>query len=315
MVVGPDRSVVPPKGSAVTIGAYDGVHLGHRRLLAELMQRASAAGLESVVVTFDRHPATVLRPESAPALLTDAGQKLELLESAGVDKVLIVPFDEARASEPAEEFVQEVLVGALGTRVVVVGENFHFGHKRAGDLSLLASMGEVAGFEVVGMPLEIGPGGEPISSTRVRGLIAAGDVGGAAAMLGRPHELRGTVVPGDGRGGLELGFPTANVQLPPGMALPAEGIYACRYERPGGSVHPAAVSFGRRPTFYEPGSQGPLLEAYLIDFEGDLYAEEARVSFVARLRDERRFESAGELAAQMSLDVESTRKALAGGCC
>lgn len=305
--------VPPGAGSAVTIGAYDGVHLGHRALLARLRARAGAQGLETAVVTFDRHPATVVRPESAPLLLCDLDQKLELLASTGVDRVLVLPFDEERAREPAREFIDEVLVGALGTRVVVVGEDFHFGHGRQGDVAMLREAGAEVGFAVDGVTLETAsvagdPG--PISSTRIRALVAAGEVAQAAALLGRPHQLRGTVSHGDGRGGPELGYPTANVDVPPGMAVPGQGIYAGYYERPGGSRWPAAVSIGTRPTYY--GSRGPvLLEAHLLDFDGDLYGEVARVSFVERLRGNQVFDTTEALVSQMDRDVAATRKLLA----
>ncbi len=313
VVFGPQRSTPPPAGSAVTIGAYDGVHLGHQHLIAELRRRAEAGGLATVVVTFDRHPATVVRPESAPPLLTDLDQKLELLAACGVDRTLLVPFDRQRADESAEEFVTEVLVDALAARSVVVGADFHFGHGRKGNVDLLTDMGRRYDFVVDGIGLQssgAGGAGGPVSSTRVRALLADGDVVGAGHLLGRPHQVRGVVERGDGRGGPELGYPTANVALSPGLALPAEGIYACRYQRPGGAVLAAAVSFGRRPTFHE-RADGPLLEAHLLDFDGDLYAEEARVSFVARLRDEVRFDDIGQLVDQMGRDVAETRRVLA----
>jgi riboflavin kinase/FMN adenylyltransferase len=309
VVDGPEHCIPPAGGSAVTIGAYDGVHLGHRHLLSELLRRAEARHLTSVVVTFDRHPATVVRPQSAPPLLTDREQKLELLASAGIDRTLVVPFDEARANETAEEFVLEVLVQALGARLVVVGEDFHFGHRRAGNVELLAEMGALHGFEVVGLTLEEDGSREVVSSTRIRGLLAAGDVSAAAVLLGRPHQVRGVVVHGDGRGGVELGFPTANVEVPDEVAMPGEGIYACWYERPDGSVHAAAASLGRRPTFHA-AADAPVLEVFLLDFAGDLYGEAARVSFVTRLRDERRFETTEALVEQMTGDVTAARQAL-----
>ncbi len=305
----------PVGGSAVTIGAYDGVHLGHRALLGELEARALADGLTTAVVTFDRHPATVVRPESAPLLLCDLDQKLELLEAAGVDRTVVVPFDAERANETAEEFVNELLINGLDARLVVVGEDFHFGHGRKGNVALLREMGSAAGFEVDGVSLQAdgggpGAGSEPISSTRVRSLVAAGRMEEAAALLGRPHQVRGEVVRGDQRGGTELGFPTANVAVPAGICLPAAGIYAGWYERPDGSRWEAAVSVGRRPTFY--GNDGDLLvEAHLLDFSGDLYGEEARVSFVSRLRDEVAFDSVEALIEQMGRDVEVTRATLA----
>ncbi len=301
----------PPKtGSAVTIGAYDGVHLGHRTVLADLRRRATDAGLATVVVTFDRHPSSVVRPEHAPRLLCDLDQKLELLAHAGVDRTVLVRFDEARATETAEEFVQGTLVDALATRLVVVGEDFHFGHGRKGNVELLAEMGHVYGFTVDGVHLASDtPSGPPISSTRIRALLAGGAVEEAARLLGRPHRVRGEVASGDGRGGSELGFPTANLAVSPELALPSEGIYACWYERATGELHRAAVSVGRRPTFY--GDTGALLvEAHLLDFSGDLYGEEGRVSFVRRLRDELAFSSVDDLVAQMHRDVADARAAL-----
>jgi riboflavin kinase/FMN adenylyltransferase len=297
-----------PGGAAVTIGAYDGVHLGHQYVLGEVRRQAASAGLATAVVTFDRHPATVVRPESAPLSLTDLDQKLELLSATGVDRTLVVPFDQARAAESAEEFVAEVLVRALGARLVVVGEDFHFGAHRSGNVTLLTELGEKHGFRVVGLALEgdSGAAGAVVSSTRIRQLLAAGDVVAASRLLGRSHQVRGTVERGDGRGGPELGFPTANVDVPPGIVLPAEGIYACWYERPDGSLHPAAASLGRRPTFYR-SADAPLLEAFLLDFAGDLYGEPARVAFVARLRDEQRFDSVKELVRQMEADVAAAR--------
>ncbi len=308
VVIGPEHCVPPVRGSAVTIGAYDGVHLGHRHLIGVLRSMAADRDLDSVVVTFDRHPATVVRPESAPLLLTDLEQKLELLAGTGVDRTVVVSFDEARANETAEDFVTEVLVEALGAQLVVVGEDFHFGHGRKGNVSLLTEMGARHRFEVVGLGLEADKAGEAVSSTRIRRLLASGDVTTASRLLGRYHQVRGTVVHGDGRGGPELGYPTANLDVPADVELPGEGIYACWYERADRSVHAAAASVGHRPTFADHGAT--LLEAYLLDFEGDLYGEQARVSFVERLRDDRRFPGVDELVAQMALDVAAARAVL-----
>lgn len=315
IITDPAACAPPRSGSAVTIGAYDGVHLGHQALLGQLRDRAENDGLTTVVVTFDRHPASVVRPQSAPKLLCDLDQKLELLAATGVDRTVVIPFDRQRANETAEEFVREILERGLNSRLIVVGEDFHFGHGRKGNVALLREMGEVAGFTVEGLSLagtEEEPFGpiEPISSTRIRGLLAEGQVGEAAALLGRPHQLRGPVVHGDNRGGAELGFPTANVEIPPAIAIPATGIYAGWYRRPDGTRWPAAVSVGRRPVFY--GTEGELLvEAFLLDFSGDLYGEEARVSFVSRLRDELSFDSVDELVAQMGRDVGAVRTLLA----
>ncbi len=305
-----EQSSPPTTGSAVTIGAYDGVHLGHRTVLTDLCRRAAEAGLASVVVTFDRHPASVVHPERTPKLLCDLDQKLELLAEVGVDRTVLIHFDDVRAAETAEAFVLETLVDALATRLVVVGEDFHFGHGRKGNVELLVEMGRVYGFTVDGVHLASDtPSGPPISSTRIRGLVADGAVEEAARLLGRPHRVRGTVVAGDGRGGSELGFPTANLAIPAEFAVPGVGIYAGWYERPSGDRHRAAVSVGRRPTFY--GDEGALLvEAYLLDFDGDLYGEDARLSFVRRLRDEAAFSSVDELVDQMHRDVADARRAL-----
>jgi riboflavin kinase / FMN adenylyltransferase len=330
-VVTPEETSTSGAETAVTIGAYDGVHLGHRMLLGLLRSEADQRGLASAVVTFDRHPATVVRPESAPLLLTDTEQKLELLAACGVDVTVVVPFDERRANETAEEFVERILVQALRARLVVVGEDFHFGHGRKGNVALLEELGRAHGFEVVGValagadgsragaPLPGVPGPsaehEIVSSTRIRRLVADGHVAAATALLGRPHEVRGTVVRGDGRGASELGFPTANLAVPEGIAVPGVGIYAGWFRRAGGNALPAAISVGRRPTFYgDPAGGGalarPLVEAYVLDFAGDLYGERVAVAFVERLREERRFERVGDLVLQMEDDVARTRSLL-----
>src|SRR3954471_15894426 len=300
----------PEQGCVVTIGAYDGVHLGHRALIGRVRTMAAELGAASAVVTFDRHPAMVVRPDSAPRLLTDLDQKLELLASTGVDYTLVVHFDEARSQESAEDFVREVLVGCLRARAVVVGHDFHFGRNRQGNVPFLQEMGAAHNFDVLGINL-IGEerGGEPVSSTRIRRLLLDGDVAGAAALLDRPHEVRGTVMHGDKRGGAELGFPTANVAVPDEILLPADAIYAGWYETPDGAVHATAISLGRRPTFYE-DAQTSLLEAYLLDFDGDLYDQPAKVRFVQRLRGEVKFDTVDALIAQMGDDVEATRRAL-----
>lgn len=296
----------------VTIGAYDGVHLGHRKVLQLVRELADARGLDAVCVTFDRHPAQVVRPETAPALLTCLDHKLELLVGADlVDIVCVLPFDEGRSKETAEDFVHEVLVGLLGVRLVVVGADFHFGHHRGGNVALLQRMGADLGFEVIGLGL-VAPESdivhEPYSSTRVRHRLAAGDVAGAAELLGRPHEVRGVVVEGDRRG-RELGFPTANVALTPDVCLPADGIYAGRFRGTDGELRPCAISLGRRPTFYA-NQEYSLLEAYVLDFDGDLYGQQVAVQFVERLRGEQRFDSVDDLVAQMQRDCDQARALL-----
>ena len=306
--------VLPTRGGrAVAIGAFDGVHLGHRAVLRVVHDLARARGFTSTVLTFDRHPAEVVRPGSAPPLLTTLDQKLELLDATGAgDECLVLPFDDARSKEPAEDFVSEVLAGVLDTRLVVVGDDFHFGYRRHGDVPLLKRMGAELGFDVLGYGLvasresdDAPDGGVPYSSTRARELLARGDVEAAAAVLGRPHEVRGRVERGDQRG-RELGFPTANVAVPDRICLPADGVYAGTYIGEDDIERAAAVSLGRRPTFYEESGL-LLLEAYVLDFEGDLYGQNATVRFLRRLRGQERFESVDDLIAQMARDVQAVR--------
>ncbi|HEV2644538.1 MAG TPA: bifunctional riboflavin kinase/FMN adenylyltransferase, partial [Candidatus Elarobacter sp.] len=260
-------------------------------------------------LTFDRHPAEVVRPESAPKLLTTLEQKLELLAGTGnVDECLVLPFDAARSKEPAERFVEELLASALQARLVVVGADFHFGFRRHGDVPLLQLMGAELGFETIGLGLVAAPDGAagvPYSSTRIRELIGAGQVEAAAAMLGRPHEVRGPVDRGDARG-RELGFPTANVSVPANICLPVDGVYAGTFSGADGVARPAAISAGRRPTFYAEAGLF-LVEAYVLDFDGDLYGQDARVRFTHRLRGQERFEHIDDLVAQMRRDVQAVR--------
>jgi len=304
----------PASGTAVTIGAYDGVHRGHREVIGRVRALARAEGLESAVVTFDRHPASVVRPESAPKLLTDLEQKLELLAETGVDHALVVHFDASRAAESAEDFVHEILVDALNAKRIVVGADFHFGNGRRGNVGLLSEMGASLGFAVQGIDL-VGIDGraaaeaERVSSTGIRNALLSGDLDLANEALGRPYEIRGLVGRGDQRG-RDWGFPTANVAVPDDILLPKDGIYAGWYERPDGSVHAAAISLGRRPTIYE-HQPFSLLEAHLLDFEGDLYGERARVRFVAWLRGDVRFESVDELVEQIGRDCDAARTVLA----
>ena len=312
MLIHRDLADTSDRSTVVTIGAYDGVHLGHRAVVAEVRRLAADRNLESAVVTFDRHPATVVRPESAPKLLCDPAQKLELLASTGVDATWLVPFDEQRSQETAEEFVLEVLVDCLRAKVVVVGEDFHFGKGRGGNVALLQSLGAEYGFDVIGMPLVGGAGalGRKVSSTQIRRVLEAGDVARGEELLGRYHEVRGPVVHGDARG-RTLGFPTANVAVPTDICLPADGIYAGWYLRPDGVALPAAINLGRRPTFYD-AQPYSLLEAFILDWSGDLYDENARVEFVQRLRAEMKFDSIDALVDQMNADVIHARRVL--GC-
>jgi riboflavin kinase / FMN adenylyltransferase len=300
-------------GAVVTIGAYDGVHLGHQAVLRLVRELADARGLEAALVTFDRHPAEVVRPESAPRLLTTLEQRLELLDGTGdLDLCWVLTFDEARSKEAAEDFVREVLVDGVGARLVVVGADFHFGHRRGGNVPLLERMGAEFGFEVLGLGLVAVEGdatGVPYSSTRIRELLAKGDVAEAARLLGRPHEVRGVVERGDQRGAEHLGMPTANLTVPERICLPAEGVYAGTFVAEDGVERPAAISVGTRPTFYEDGDV--LVEAYVLDFDGDLYGQRVKVRFREWVRGQERFDSTEALVEQMNADVEATRRILA----
>ena len=305
----------PEAGTVLTIGAYDGVHRGHQKVIGRVRDLAAAQGCKSAVVTFDRHPARVVRPESAPLLLTDLDQRLELLAPTGIDYTLVLTFDDERRHESAEDFVHEVLLNCMAVRTVVVGEDFHFGHERRGNVALLEELGRDLDFTVEGLELfdaDGRPAGENgrVSSTAIRRALASGDIEAATAALGRHHEVRGVVAHGDKRA-RELGFPTANVAVPDDIQLPADGIYAGWYERPNGDVHPAAISLGRRPTFYET-AHASLLEPHLLDFSGDLYDEPAKVRFVERLRAEEKFDEVDDLIAQMGRDCEAARRVL--GC-
>jgi riboflavin kinase / FMN adenylyltransferase len=303
--------VAPPEGpgSALTIGAYDGVHLGHRAVIRRVRELADALGVAAGVVTFDRHPARVVRPGSAPRLLTSLDQRLELLEATGLlDQVWLLSFDAARATERAEDFVELDLVGRMRVRAIAVGEDFHFGYKRGGTVELLRAKGAVHGFTVEALdllPIEGAAPGDVVSSTRIRTLLAGGDVAGAARLLGRPHEVRGVVAPGDRRGG-GFGFPTANVVVDPEICLPAEGIYAGSLVTRDGVERRAAISLGRRPTFDDAGELR--LEAHVLDFDGDLYHQDVAVRFERWLRGEKRYDSVEALATQLRADVAETRR-------
>ena len=312
MQVVTDLSTSPWSGerSVLTIGMYDGVHLGHRTVIEQLKARAKELGARSVVVTFDRHPMSIVRPEQAPKLLTTLDQKLELLESTGVDAVVVVGFSEEQSRETPVDFVKRVLVDALHCRAVIVGNNFLFGHMRQGNVTLLREMGERHDFSAEGIVLVPRADGvdEPVSSTAIRRALAGGEIDTATRMLGRPYELRGTVVDGDKRG-RTIGVPTANVASPEGMCLPADGVYAAVYRRPDGSEHACALNLGRRPTFYE-NQQYSLLEAHLLDFAGDLYGEQASIEFLAFLRSEQQFSGLDQLKGQLQVDIEHARSAV-----
>jgi riboflavin kinase/FMN adenylyltransferase len=273
-------------GRSVAVGTFDGVHLGHRQVIA---------GSDSVL-TFDPHPVSIVAPQHTPKLLTPLARKAELIAELGVEELIVIGFDAEFASKTADEFVGDVLVGALGATRVAIGENFRFGHKAQGDPRLLAADTR---FDTVVHPL-LEVDGEIVSSSHIRGLLLAGEVAEAAALLGAPYQLRGEVVHGDERG-RELGFPTANLVPEEALACPGHGVYACLADGA-----PAAVSIGVRPTFQT--GRGELIEAYVLDFDGDLYGRELRLDFLARLRGERRFETAEALIEQMHSDVQHTRE-------
>ena len=274
----------------LAVGEFDGVHLGHREVIS---------GADTVL-TFEPHPRTVVAPDSAPKLLTSLDIKADLIASLGVDELVVIPFDGARMAQTAQDFIDQELVGRLGAERVSVGENFRFGHRARGDVALLR---EQEGFETrVAQLVELD--GEIISSTHIRGLVAAGDVAAAARFLAAPFQMRGTIAHGDKRG-RTLGFPTANLVPDPQLVVPDHGIYACRAEVDG-SAHVAAVNVGVRPTFKT--GRGLLVEAFLLDFDGDIYGRELRLEFLERLRGERRFDDVDALVEQMAADVEQTRR-------
>jgi riboflavin kinase/FMN adenylyltransferase len=273
-----------PGRRAVAVGAFDGVHLGHRRVIESLL----AAGPETTVITFEPHPRTALGHRVE--LLTTLERRLELLEELGVAATLVLEFTLDLARLEPEEFAEQVLRG-IGAEVVVAGDNFRFGHGRRGDLELLAGLG----FDVQAVPLL-----EGVSSSRIRELVADGDVTGAAELLGRPHEIEGIVVAGHARGGT-LGFPTANLNVRPDLAVPGNGIYAGA-----AAGHRAAVSIGLNPHY---GGRERRIEAFLLDFSGDLYGRRLVVELWQRLRDEQAFESEEALIEQIARDVEATRAA------
>lgn len=295
---------------ACTIGVFDGVHVGHQEVFRTVRAVAERLGVASAVVTFDGHPAHVVRPESAPRLLTTLDQKLELIEAAGIDYTYVVHFDEERATTPAEEFVEQVFVCALHAKAIVVGEDFHFGAGRSGNVEALTRLGEEKNFEVHSLELirHNDEAREPVSSTKIRRALAGGDVARVAEMLGRPYEVGGVVQHGDRRG-QQIGFPTANIPVSKVMAWPADAVYAGWCCLPDGSRHRCAINIGRRPTFYE-HAENSLLEAHLIDFDGDLYGDEVKVSFAAFLRSERKFEGIDQLVEQLKADVDDARSLL-----
>lgn len=285
----------------VSIGVFDGVHRGHQALIGRAVLRARETGLPAVVLTFDPHPSEVVRPGSHPPVLTPVRRKAEIMEKLGVDVLVVLPFNTDFSKLGPAEFVHVVLVEKLHAAAVVVGENFRFGHKAAGDLDELRTLGRKFGFSTEGLPM-LRDDDVTLSSTFVRSSIDAGEVGQAAEALGRPHRIDGIVVRGEGRG-RQLGYPTANVQSERHVAVPADGVYAgwavLRGER-----RQAAISVGTNPTFE---GRKRTVEAFILDFDEDIYGCELGVEFVERIRGMEKFDSVDDLVEQMGRDVEKAR--------
>ncbi|HEY2949064.1 MAG TPA: bifunctional riboflavin kinase/FAD synthetase [Micromonosporaceae bacterium] len=290
--------------AVVTVGVFDGVHRGHQATIGQAVKRAKDLGVQSVVVTFDPHPAEVVRPGSHPAVLTEPAYKAELIEALGADVLCVIPFTPEFSRLSAEAFVHDVLVEHLHAALVVVGENFRFGHRAAGDVPLLGRLGRMFGFGVESPPL-VADDGTVFSSTYIRSCVDAGDVAAADAALGRPHRLEGVVVRGDRRG-REIGFPTANLMTGRYAAVPGDGVYAAWLAR-GDERLPAAVSIGTNPTF---AGRERRVEAYVLDFDGDLYGERVALDFVAHLREMRTYDRVEPLIAQIRDDIAQTRAVL-----
>lgn len=289
----------------LTIGVFDGVHRGHQTLIAAAVRRASDLQLPLVVMTFDPHPAEVVRPGSHPSMLSTLQRRAELIAELGVDVFLVLPFTPAVAAIEAESFIHDVIVDRLHAASVVVGENFRFGHRAAGTVQLLDDLGRRFGFTAVGVPL-VSDDSLTVSSTYVRSCVDAGDVSAAAEALGRPHRIDGVVVHGDGRGGAQLGYPTANLDVLPHTAVPADGIYAGWFLL-GTRRSPAAISIGSNPTF---SGQQRTVEAFVLDEGGNFYGRRVALEFVERLRGMEKFDSVDELIAQIGRDVQRTREIL-----
>lgn len=304
-----DLADEPVRGTAVAIGKFDGVHLGHQAILTRLRDVAAAEQLESVVFTFRENPLRLLRPDRCPEPLMSPEQRETALAEAGVDVCLMVPFDERLSSIPAEAFVRDILVGRLGTRHVIVGPDFRFGHRGVGDVALLQRMGEELDYTVEEVSFVVDDDLGRVSSTRVREAIGQGDIELATRMLGRPVAVRGDVVHGDARG-RELGFPTANLGGTVEGFVPNDGVYA-GWAIVDGVRRMAAISVGSNPTF-TPEAQSRV-EAYLLDYSGDLYGARITIEFVHRIRGTYTFSGIDALVERMHDDVRETRAMLNGG--
>jgi riboflavin kinase/FMN adenylyltransferase len=296
---------VPPdaRPAAVALGVFDGVHLGHRAILATAVAHAREAGMPSVACTFDPHPMEVLQPERAPLAITTLDERLSLIEGCGLDAAVVLPFTPELAAMEPEAFVKDVLVARLAAREIVVGFNHRFGRGARGDVGMLRRLGEQLGFRThVAEPLMVG--GVAVSSTEIRAALQRGDLDAAARLLGRAYTLQGSIAHGAGRG-RTLGFPTANLASPRPV-LVAPGVYACTAEVAGRKER-AVVNIGVRPTF---GEAALAVEAYLLDFSGDLYGQTMTLTFVSRIREERRFPSVEALRMQIQADAEEARRRL-----
>ena len=304
-----------PRGAVATIGNFDGVHLGQRALLERIQQTAREQGTSTLVITFEPHPLTVLRPEGAPLRLTTPTQKLELLQSTGVDGVAVLSFDSELARVSAQEFIDDFLVDRLKVGAVHVGSRFSFGRGREGSLELLVASGSQSGFSAHGIG-EVQYAGEPLSSTRIRNAVAAGEVEEAAEMLGRPFAVVGGIGGGESRG-RSLGWPTANLEVENEL-YPGNGVYVTETlfldegQGPAPEAHPSVTNVGVRPTF-DGGSRR--IESHLLDFGGTLYGRRTELRFLRRLRGERRFDSPEQLVAQIEEDVRQTREYFAAESC
>ena len=296
------------KGGVVAIGNFDGVHRGHRSVLERALALAEERGVPALVLTFEPHPRTVFRPDAPVFRLTPAPMKARLLEAMGFRSVIEYPFDREFSTRSAEEFVETILVDWLGASGVVTGFDFHFGKDREGGPAFLMAAGKRRGFAVTLVDAFRDENAEVISSSRIRALLCEGDVAGAAGLLGYRYTVEAEVIGGE-KLGRQLGFPTANMRLPPETELKA-GIYAVRFRRPDGTLHDGVASYGRRPTVTENGA--PLLETFLFDFSGDLYGEVCSVSFFGHLRDELKFDGLDPLVEQIRRDEEEARALLSG---
>jgi riboflavin kinase/FMN adenylyltransferase len=302
MEVVADIASLARRPRALALGTFDGVHAGHRAVIGRAVELAAERGLTSAVVTFDRHPLAIIDPARVPRLLTSNEEKVRLIDELGPDELIMLPFDEQLAALEPAEFCAGLLAGSLQAKAVVVGENFNFGARGAGDAAQLRACGAVNGYDVEVCPL-VTEHGEPISSTRIRRLLHDGELEEVREILGRPPSAAGLVAHGDKRG-RTLGVPTANVDVEAGTIFPGRGVYAAR-AFVAGSWYRAAVNIGHNPTFQsrEEPTTHVTVEAFLLEFSGDIYEREIRLDFLHKIRDERRFDSADALVAQMRLDI------------